>query len=325
MKRKKGLRGIASKSTARKTQKGTRPAKIFIYALALAALSGGGYLLYDHLRRKKFANSTSIISSDTANTIPGAEDAYASNTTVSSPSGKKAKATLRVKSNDDFPLKKGSRGARVTQLQQALIKHGAAIKADGIFGPATLAALKAAGYSSTVDATIFTKITGVDSSALRLVFNPSELAKKMFSAANGKNEQIVLSVLQQIKTVSDYSAVNEYYKKQGFVSKTIVTHLLEYAFKDDEASAQLIKEEFKRIGLKVNEAGVWSLQGIQLYKDLITIRPTFVIDTWNNRIPVKGNTILGDEVKIENGMTWFRSVDRTMLKVPTQDIKYSSI
>jgi len=318
MRRRKGLRGTDTQS--RKPKKAIHPAKVFIYGLALAALGGGGYLLYTRVRRNKNANDETssvadmdFITSDNAASSPIALTASTSKTKISS----------RSKSSDEFPLKKGSKGTRVVALQQALIKKGAAIQADGKFGAATQAALKAAGYSDSIDATSFSQITGQSSSAVQVVFNPSELARKLFNAANQKKDQDVLSMLKQINTVNDYSAVNESYKKLSIISKTIVTHLLNYAFKDDAVAQMLIKKEFTRIGLKVNDVGVWSLQGIGLYKDLITIRPTIVIDAWNNRIPVKGNTILGDEVRIANGMTWFRSVDRSILRVPTQDVKYS--
>jgi peptidoglycan hydrolase-like protein with peptidoglycan-binding domain len=321
MKRKNGLRGIGSNGQKGKAKRPVRPSRIFIYALAIAALGGGGYLLYDHFRKRKLTkdNSSGIV--DTVHSGNGAttDNVYTSDTTTTA---SKKKSTTRTIANDDFPLKKGSRGSRVIQVQNALIKKGAAIKADGIFGTATQSALKAQGYSITVDETAFTKLTG-STPALQVIFNPAELAKKLLSATNRKSVPDVQYILQQIKTVNEYTAVNEQYKKLLLISKTIVTHLLDYAFEDDEAARELIKVEFLRIGLRVNEAGVWSLQGIQLYKDLITIRPTVVIDAWENRLPVKGNTILGDELKVENGMTWFRSVDRTILKVPTQDVKYA--
>jgi hypothetical protein len=117
--------------------------------------------------------------------------------------------------------------------------------------------------------------------------------------------------------------VNEYYKKQGFISKTIVNDLLEYAFKSNEAAKVQIRNEFLRIGLKVSSTGTWSLQGLRLYKDLITIRETVVTDSRNNRIPVRRNTILGDELEVANGLTWFKSIDDSILNVPTQDVKYT--
>jgi len=319
MKRKNGLRGIDRRATGK--PKGIRPSKVFIYALALAALGGGGYLLYDHFRRKKLAESSSE-SIDTAATGNNTNTNYVYTGSTTASTSKK-KSTARTAPSDDFPLKKGSKGLRVEQLQKALMKKNADIQADGKFGAATQAALKALGYSDVVDESTFAKLTGVDAAALRVVFNPKELAQKLLSAANRRNDDDAVYILGQIKSVADYTAVNDYYKKQGLISKTIVTDLLDYSFKQDAAALERIKAEFIRIGLKVNEAGIWSLQGIQLYKDLITIRPTVVIDGWGNRIPVKKSTILGDEVKIENGMTWFRSVDRTILKVPTQDVRYA--
>ena len=324
MKGRKGLRGIEGKGSASTPKKKVRPSRVFIYALALAALGGGGYLLYDHFRRKKLAQGNN---SEVTDAGSFSDSVYTGNSATSANARTVSNSTAKKKSsagNDDFPLKKGSKGARVVQLQQALMKKNAYIKADGKFGTATQAALKALGYSDTVDEATFAKLTGADSFALRIVFDPNDLAKKLLSAASRRNNDDVLYILRQIKSVADYTAVNEYFKKLQLISKTIVTHLLDYAFKEDAAALQRIKAEFLRIGLKVNEAGIWSLQGIQLYKDLITLRPTVVIDRWGNRIPVNGNTILGDEVKIENGMTWFRSVDRTILKVPTQDVKYSS-
>jgi hypothetical protein len=207
-------------------------------------------------------------------------------------------------------------------LQRALAKTTPGMSIDGQFGPQTASALKSAGYPETVDEALFAKITGI-SGALTVVFNPSTLAVSLYSGAHSQNLEQVLGVLKQLKTTSDYSSVNEYYKKQSFIAKTIVTDLLEYAFKSNEAAKTQIRNEFLRIGLKVSSTGAWSLQGLMLYKDLITIRETVVTDAHNNRIPVRRNTILGDELEVANGMTWFKSIDNTILKVPTQDVKYT--
>ncbi|HND40662.1 MAG TPA: hypothetical protein PKX51_00005, partial [Cyclobacteriaceae bacterium] len=179
-----------------------------------------------------------------------------------------------------------------------------------------------AGYPETVTEATFNKITG-GSGSLTVVFNPSALAVSLYSGAQSQNIEQVLSVLKQLKSVGDYSSVNEYYKKQSFIAKTIVTDLLEYAFKSNEAAKAQIRNEFLRMGLRVSSTGTWSLQGIRLYKDLITIRETVVTDAQNNRIPVRRNTILGDELEVANGMTWFKSIDNNILKVPTQDVKYT--
>lgn len=310
---------IASKKKASTKKQGVKPVKIFIYALALAALGGGGYLVYDRMKRKRQdEQTTDDPDQDTIiinNNLPAS---FASSTSRSGSA-----------SNNNFPLKRGSRGSRVTALQQALTKiiGIAAMNAnggiDGQFGSGTANALKMAGYPEVIDEATFNKLTGNSGQTLPVVFNPSDIALKLYRAAQSKNIYGVLTQLTLIKSVSDYSSVNEYYKKQGFISKTIVTDLLDYAFKLNENSKEKIRNEFQRIGLKTDDSGRWSLQGVPLFKDLITLRETFVIDAQNNRIPVRKNTILGDEIRNQNGMTWFKSIDNSILKVPTQDIKYT--
>jgi stress response protein YsnF len=291
-----------------------KPAKVFIYALALAALGGGGYLVYDRIKRKKLAEQNQL-PSDNNDTIIINNTLPASFSTITS--------RVLSSASDSFPLKRGSRGTRVTMLQQALAKTTPSIMIDGQFGPQTAGALKTAGYPEIVDETLFNKITGSTKGSVQIVFNPSALAESLYKGAQAKNLAQVMDILKQLKSVTEYSAVNEYYKKQSFISKTIVTDLLEYAFKSNEAAKVQIRNEFLRIGLKVSSTGTWSLQGIRLYKDIVTIRETVVTDARNNRIPVRRNTILGDELEVANGMTWFKSIDNSILKVPTQDVKYT--
>lgn len=321
---KKANRKVKSKSQKHKTKqpgksrstgkKKIQPAKVFVYALALAALGGGGYLVYDKLKRKKLSGEGTS-SSGNSDTIIINNSLPASTSTTA--------ARLISSASDSFPLKRGSRGTRVTQLQQALARTSPGLVIDGQFGTQTASALRASGFSETVDESLFNKITGGAKGSLTVVFNPASLALSLYTGAQAKSIDQVLSVLKQMKTVSEYSAVNEYYKKQSFISKTIVTDLLEYAFKGNETAKAQIKNEFLRMGLKVSSTGTWSLQGIRLYRDLITIRESVVMDDKGNRIPVRRNTILGDEVEVANGMTWFKSIDNSILKVPTQDVTYT--
>jgi hypothetical protein len=311
-KKPKAKKTVAPKKSQGK--KGAAKTKVFIYALALAALGGGGYLVYDRIKRKKLAEQNQL-PSDTNDTIIINNTLPASFSTFTS--------KVLSLASDSFPLKRGSRGTRVTMLQQALAKTTPSIMIDGQFGPQTAGALKTAGYPEIVDETLFNKITGSTKSSVQVVFNPSALAESLYKGAQAKNLAQVMDILKQLKSVTEYSAVNEYYKKQSFISKTIVTDLLEYAFKSNEAAKVQIRNEFLRIGLKVSSTGTWSLQGIRLYKDLVTIRETVVTDAKNNRIPVRRNTILGDELEVANGMTWFKSIDNSILKVPTQDVKYT--
>lgn len=313
-KRKRKAQG--GKPNISKRPKRVQPAKVFIYALAVAALGGGGYLVYDRMRKKRFAEQN-LIPAD------GNSDTIIINNSLPVSYGSSSPLKLPTSGGDNFPLKRGSKGTRVIMLQQALSKTSPSILVDGIYGPQTAGALKAAGYPEVVDEALFARITGSGNGNIQVVFNPASLATRLYNAAQNRNLNEVLNVLRQMKTVSDYSSVNDYYKRQSFISKTIVTDLLEYAFKGNEAAKDQIRNEFLRIGLKVHSAGTWSLQGLRLYKDLITIRETVLTNSQNNRIPVRRNTILGDELEVANGMTWFKSIDNTVLKVPTQDVKYT--
>lgn len=300
-----------SKST--KKSPSVKPSTVFLYALGIAALGGGGYLIYDRLRKKTTVYQGSSSEPDTIiinNNLPASVSSKVSSSAT-----------------DNYPLKKGSRGNRVVQLQQALANIlGIAVMnanggIDGIFGSGTANALKLAGYGESIDQATFNKIIG--SGGVSSTFNPTPIADALYEASSDKDINGVLKALGQLKSVSDYSAVNNAYKQKGFISRTIVTDLLDYAFKGNEAAKDQIKKELLRIGLKVSSSGTWSLQGLRLYKDLITLRSTIVTDSQNNKIPVSSNTILGDEIKVANGKTWFRSIDNSILCVPTQDVKYT--
>lgn len=298
---------------------GINAKQIFIYSLALGITGGAAYLAHGYLKRRKNNES-----------LPGSNenDRIIINNNIPASFVSSSPTQRRSGGNDALSLRPGSSGPRVVQLQQALANligkdaMNANGGVDGKFGSGTVNALKMAGYGEMVDAATFDKIVGSNTS-VQVIFNPRELANTLYRNAQSKNLSGVLTALSQLKSVADYTAANDYYKKIGFISKTIVTDLLDYAFKNSESSKQQIRNEFLRIGLKMSESGRWALQGMPDYKDIITLRETIVVDPWNNRIPVRRNTILGDEVKVSNGMTWFRSIDNGILKVPTQDVKYT--
>jgi hypothetical protein len=281
--------------------------KVFLGTFLVLAVAGGGYLVYERLRRKP----TLIESGGDPDIVNNALPAQTTSAKVS------------ASRNDSFPLKRGSRGTRVRQLQQALAeRHGIDMTSyggiDGEFGPGTASALMKAGYDEVIYENTFKAIVGgstlVSSSAAMTQ------AKSLYAAAREKNVAGVINALKAFKSTGDYAAVNSYYK--DLFGRTIVTDLLDYAFPYDEAARNSAKTEFLRMGLKVNASGIWSLQGLSPHRDVITMRPTFVIDKLNNRIPVEKNTILGDEVRVANGITWVKSIDNTLLQVPTQDVKY---
>jgi hypothetical protein len=297
-----------TRSTERKVN--ITPERVFIYALGVGAVGGAIYFAREYYLSLKAQRDQSGDMS-TAN---------ASNNT------KSVFNFFTSSANDSFPLKKGSRGARVRQLQEALSSIiGAEVfrkftPIDGIFGTGTQNALRQAGYGLTVDEALFNQIVNNQPT---IVFNPQDLAQKLYTFANAKDSNGVMTILRQIKDTTQYSAVNQSYKSIGFVSKTIVTHLLDQAFVSDSLTKERIKAEFIRMGLKLDaSSGRWSLSGLAGFRDIITITDTYVIDKNKNRIPVRKNTILGDEQQVSNGMTMFKAIDNSMAVVPSDHVKY---
>jgi hypothetical protein len=230
--------------------------------------------------------------------------------------------------NDNFPLRYGSMGSRVRQLQEALkrILGEATLlnytRVDGDFRSGTEGALKAAGLPVVVDEATFNRLTS-GGTLLPEAFSPDKLATSLLSYARSKNFDGVMGILKQLKTTNDYSAVNEPFKaKQYGAALSIVTYLLDESFPDNTAAKEQIKAEFRRMGLK-ESAGKWSLSGIRLYRDIITLTSTFVKDAANRKIPVSRNTILGEEVSVSNGMTWFKDINQQIYSVPTRDVAYA--
>jgi len=98
----------------------------------------GVYLIYRQFAGKK------VVASNNLETIPNTPTPI-------------EKVTKKIKDvivgNDNFPLKNGSRGNRVTDLQKKinLYSYGSKLAEDGIFGPKTEAAVKYWMGKNTID------------------------------------------------------------------------------------------------------------------------------------------------------------------------------
>ncbi len=286
--------------------------KLFFIGLTAAAIAGGGFAAYKHF------STTSNDDSDDTDLESSKEDPGAV-----------------YKRTDSFPLKKGSQGNRVSQLQQALTTligvdniakyttKGQSFT-DGKFGTATAKALTDSGYPATLDEKTFTTIIQKASTTLRVVFNPTDLANKIYDSTRNADINAVISSLSQIKNTSDYWLVENVYKTKGIPGfrKTLVTDLLD-TFADDSNATSQLTAQFTRMGLKENpDTHKWSLSGFKPYRDIITLKDTYVVDQNSYRIPVKKNTILGEETGNSNGITSFKALDNTIHLVPTSDIKH---
>ena len=233
--------------------------------------------------------------------------------------------------NNGFPLKQGSRGALVKQVQEVLMnvygknilpKYGA----DGIFGKELVEALKSKGFPVIIDLVAFTKIVSSknDSATVNTSSDNKQtiidIAKKIWYNTSIKNLNGLLSELKRIKTTEEYKTVNELFKKVRLngVRQTIVNAALSVF--DDETSKQLIRNEFTRIGLKYN-GEKWSLSGMS-NKQLITVYPTTIRNAKGDSIEIPEQTILGVELSDSAGITAFSTIDNQTLYVPSKHVSH---
>lgn len=233
-----------------------------------------------------------------------------------------------VKRNDNFPLKRGSRGANVIALQQALIaQHGTSILpkygADGDFGPELEDALKKANLPTTVNQTTFSTVTtpaGTKASAPPSAdLNARQVATEIYQAIIRKDMKAALVPLKKMNSTQDYSAVStafQSYRVNG-VKQTLVNGLLN-TFKTAEQKPQ-IQMEFVRMGLKY-DGSKWALSGLPGLS-LITTAATTVWKNQTTPIKVATRTVLGKEVTRRNQHVVFENNGIKFL-VKERDVTY---
>lgn len=308
--------------------------------LGLLALGGFGYWYFKGRKGGKVEPNTDLFhqlskgATDPAADIPG--------TKPSSP----------AEDHSGFPLKRGSRGALVKQLQTALNQtYGEAVFATedivGIFGPKTEATLVAKGFPKAVDLATFTKIitppvapTGgkaqvpansASTSPDAAINNPApelttsqavEIANNLQRYAAGKDLAAVLNELKRLRTVGDYNNVNTVFKniRLGNVHQTLVTGLLSVF--SDAGVKPLVTAEFKRIGLKQSGNGTWSLSGPGSPRRIITRQATTIRADNGFSLEVPQETMLGVEIGRVRQYSRFRTLDNNILYVPLNHIRY---
>lgn len=294
-------------TTAKKRKK-----KIIVTGLAVGVAGIIGYFTWQYIKKKKAGSGSdvdSLLKSITTNSNDAAKP-------VIHPSTPKKKPTVPIRFASqvmlmDFPLKKGSNGERVRQLQEALInKHGPSILpkygADGDFGTETVNALKKLGLPATItESTFNVLVADVKSTSV-------SFGKDLFNAANAKDFNKVISVLKKMKSAEDYTNASEYFKSHrlnGGVRQTIVNGLLNTFTKPDQK--EKIKFEFLRIGLQY-DGSKWSLSGLDGLP-LITKEPTMVWINATKGVNVPAKMVLGNEISKRLDYTLFENKGRYFL------------
>jgi peptidoglycan hydrolase-like protein with peptidoglycan-binding domain len=296
-----------------------RKKKIITMGLAVGAASVLGYFTWQYFNhRKKIGNGGA---NDSVN--PFADDVASSQTVKVAPPLPKRKETVPVRFSSQlvkmqFPLKKGSKGEKVKQLQNALIKkHGKTILprfgADGDFGSETVEALTKLGLPVTISESAFNVIVGETSSGTLTV------GKELFNAVSLRDFTKTLSVLARITSPQDYTAANDDFKKGRLndgVRQTIVNGLLNtFTTKQQK---EKIRYELLRIGLQY-DGSKWSLPSLDGLP-LITLVPTTVWINAQRGVRVPAQMVLGNEITRRLDYTLFENRGRYFL-VPTHCVK----
>ena len=232
-----------------------------------------------------------------------------------------------------FPIKKGSRGTKVKNLQLALIKtYGKQILprfgADGHFGNETQSALSSNNLPTEIDQKTYYKIiTGEvfsegskhPESNSPSLFSPSKLAAALALQIQRDDFNKVISLLDKIKNSSDYIKVNEKFKlmRINLVRKTLVTALLDQFNLESERKA--LFREFIRMGLKYS-SGKWTLSGLGALGNLVTAQDTKVWNDMGQTMMVPSNTHLGTFLDAHDNATRFEAPSGEQLFVNTSHI-----
>lgn len=303
-----------TKPSAKKQKK----KKMIVTSLAVGATGILGYFGWQYLKKKKQAKSNDMNALINKINEPVITEPILSNSTK--PKAKKnIYTTPIVERNDDFPLKKGSKGEIVKKLQEALIaKYGKQTLpkygADGDFGSETIKALSRLGLPTSITESTFNVLVQGSSS-----LNPGALGKALYNATATKDFNKTLAVLKSVKTVDDYSAANEEFKQNRLndVHQTIVNGLLNTFTTDSQK--QKIRFEFLRIGLQF-DGSKWSLSGIDGLPIVTTI-PTTVWVNAKDSVKVPARMVLGNEVSKRLDYTLFENKGQHFL-VQSKYVKY---
>lgn len=315
-----------------KVKKRLSQKQVLMIGLGGGVALGLGYLVYNHFKNRAATNRGSI--SDPI-TIPS-EDIV-------------TKPILPIAASGSFPVKRGARGSLVAMIQNALLAKGGQValiiketsfrngQVDGIFGPGTERALRAAGFPSVITESVFTSLVG------KIGNSPfgglGAVAKEIIDAANSRNLFSVLSGLKKIKSVEQYKQVSSFFQGvriNGIRVTTLVNALLSVAFKNKELEKVKIRAEFRRMGLKQNSQGVWyvpnlgSIDAFDRQSDqinnqwnlAIATRPTLLKATDGSIIvpELRLNTVVGYITGIQNGVTRILTQSGETVFAPTQNL-----
>lgn len=313
--------------------------KIVLATLTVGAAGVVGYFGWQYFKKKKAAKADNlddvlrtspkqkynpISPVNPINPIPPVDTTHHKDTTYTPPADETGTKSTKTSGGSGFPLKKGSKGDLVRQMQQALIgKYGSSILpkygADGDFGSETLNALKKKGYPTIISESTFNVLVQGGGSGGGSKASASSLAQKLYDAAMAKNLTSVLSLLGKINNKDDYQQVSASFMDHRIhgVRQTLVNGLLNSFASDDQK--EKIRMEFIRMGLQY-DGSKWSLSGFD-GKPIVTKEAATVWVSPTQSVPVPAMMVLGNEVTQRLDYTLFENNGKYFL-VKTQSVNY---
>ncbi|MFT3843681.1 MAG: hypothetical protein QM725_01410 [Lacibacter sp.] len=308
MKQKKTTKGKASKK------------KIVIASVAIGVTGLLGYFGWQYLKKKKQSGSTDmdVLLSKIQTPVANTQVYTALQPKIAAV--KKTAQSITPARNDAFPLKKGSKGEKVKQLQLALInRYGSSVLpkygADGDFGSEVVSALKKINMPDTITESMFNVLT----QSSKTNTDAATIGKELYKAAITKNLNQTISLLKKLTSSDDYNKANEQFKlgRINGVRQTIVNGLLNSFTK--AADKEKIKFEFLRIGLQY-DGNKWSLSGID-GRPIVTSTASTVWLNAKESVAVPANTVLGNEVSRRLDYTLFENKGNYFL-VESKSVRY---
>lgn len=315
---------------AKKTNKKQQKKKIVLTTLAVGAAGILGYFGWQYYKKKKEKNNDEpdvIFKKKPVQEVPP----VVIDTPRYNPSPRpKIKTKPKHNPNNDypvvdipesrdgFPLKRGSKGDKVRNLQEALIaKHGKQILprygADGDFGSEMVVALKKLKIPASIDESTYNVLVQGHTET------KVSMAQQVYATASKKDFPKTIQLLKRLKTKDDYKEVSDEFKNyrlNGGVRQTLVNGLLNTFTKDEQKQA--IRFEFLRMGLQF-DGNKWSLGGFDGVS-IVTIEPTTIWVNSSEAIKVPARMVLGNEVTKRLDYTLFENNGKHFL-VQTKSIQ----
>lgn len=294
--------------------------KYLLLGVGVIVVGTGSYFLYNNIKKDKEERASKDYKEDI---VQNDAPSFSPPRTPKSP---------KVK-HSDYPLKKGSKGELVKQLQSAIIekfgskalpKYGA----DGYFGKELQTALSTNKYPVEIDKEQFLNIIKNskkqtdDKKPEQSKLTPETIASIIFSGCLKKDINTVLKGLWKIKNVTHYIRVNEKFKNLEFLGLSLTIPTALSRLFTDESSRKKYRAQLYRIGLKWRNEK-WALAGVDEMQ-IKSIKNARVFRTNGNFFDVPTNTLLGKFIRAKNGLTQFLTPDDLTFFVASHSIAFVS-